>query len=161
MSFFKRLKESVSGNKESVTQKFMKGLTKTSSSFVGAMSGLFTGRSSIDEDLYEELEEILIGADVGVSTTMELVSQLRHEVKERKIKDPVELQPLLVELISNILVAGEEKSSLKLQEGLTIILFVGVNGVGKTTSIGKLAHHFKNEGESGARRRRYFPCGSN
>lgn len=146
MSFFKRLKESVSGTKESVTKKFVKGLTKTSSSFVGAMSALLTGRSQIDEDLYEELEEILIGADVGVSTTMELVSQLRNEVKERKIKDPVELHQLMIELISKILDRGRE-SAIKMQEGLTVILFVGVNGVGKTTSIGKLAHHLKNEGK--------------
>lgn len=125
----------------------MTGLTKTSSSFVSAMGGLFTGRNMIDEDLYEELEEILIGADVGVNTTMELVTGLRHEVKDKKIKDPVELQPLLVELMSKLLGEDQREHSLKLQEGLTVILFVGVNGVGKTTSIGKLAHHFKNVGK--------------
>lgn len=134
--FFKKKKENAAV-KESITQKFMKGLTKTSSSLAGAMTGLFTGYSKVDEDLYEELEEILIGADVGVTTTMELVSQLRHEVKERKIKDPAELQPLLVELIRNILIKDQEKNEIQLQDGLTIVLFVGVNGVGKTTSIGK------------------------
>jgi fused signal recognition particle receptor len=98
--------------------------------------------------LYEELEEILISADVGVTTTMELVDRLRKEVKERKIKDPAELHPLLTELIAEILGGDEARSRLNLREdGLTVILFVGVNGVGKTTTIGKLAHRFKSEGK--------------
>jgi fused signal recognition particle receptor len=148
MSFFKKLKESVSQKTDSVTQKFMTGLKKTSTQFVGAISDLFSGRSKIDEDLYEELEEILIGADVGVTTTMELVERLRSEVKERKIKDPAELQQLFMELISEMLSDKQKESKLNLnEEGLTIILFVGVNGVGKTTTIGKLAHRFKSEGK--------------
>ncbi|SEN14352.1 signal recognition particle-docking protein FtsY [Lihuaxuella thermophila] len=148
MSFFKRLKESVAKKTESVTQKFMAGLSKTSSTFVGAVNDLFKGRSKIDEDLYEELEEILIGADVGVKTTMELVERLRAEVKERKIKDPAELQPLLSEMIGEMLAGNEERNKLNINEdGLTVILFVGVNGVGKTTTIGKLAHRFKSEGK--------------
>jgi fused signal recognition particle receptor len=148
MSFFKKLKESVSKKTDSVTQKFMTGLKKTSTQFVGAISDLFSGRSKIDEDLYEELEEILIGADVGVTTTMELVERLRSEVKERKIKDPAELQQLFMELISEMLSDKQKESKLNLnEEGLTIILFVGVNGVGKTTTIGKLAHRFKSEGK--------------
>jgi fused signal recognition particle receptor len=147
MSFFKRLKESMTRKKESVTQKFVSGLGKTSASFVGAISDLFT-RSKIDEDLYEELEEILIGADIGVQTTMELTDRLRREVKERKIKEPAELKPLLMELVGEMLLADPDKSRLRLNEdGLTVFLFVGVNGVGKTTTIGKLAHRFKNEGK--------------
>ncbi|MBA4494718.1 signal recognition particle-docking protein FtsY [Paenactinomyces guangxiensis] len=148
MSFFKRLKESVASKTESVTQKFMSGLSKTSSSLVGAMNDLFTGRNKIDEELYEELEEILISADVGVKTTMDLVERLREEVKERKVKDPSELQPLLSEMIGEMLTREEQANQLTMnQEGLTVILFVGVNGVGKTTTIGKLAHHFKQEGK--------------
>ncbi|MBA4544024.1 MULTISPECIES: signal recognition particle-docking protein FtsY [Thermoactinomyces] len=148
MSFFRKLKESVSKKTDSVTQKFMTGLKKTSTQFVGAISDLFAGRSKIDEDLYEELEEILIGADVGVTTTMELTERLRSEVKERKIKEPSELQPLLMELISEMLSDKQRESKLNLNEdGLTVILFVGVNGVGKTTTIGKLAHRFKSEGK--------------
>jgi fused signal recognition particle receptor len=148
VSFFKRLKESVAKKTESVTQKFMTGLSKTSSTFVGAMNDLFKGKSKIDEDLYEELEEILIGADVGVKTTMDLVERLREEVKERKIKDPAELQPLLSEMIGEMLAGNAERNKLNINEdGLTVILFVGVNGVGKTTTIGKLAHRFKSEGK--------------
>lgn len=144
--FFRKKKES-SSIKESIAQKFIKGLNKSSSSLVGAMSGLFSGYSKIDEDLYESLEEILIGADVGVTTTMELVSQLRHEVKERKIKEPAELQPVLISLIRTILTKERKDNLLQLQDGLSVVLFVGVNGVGKTTSIGKLAHRFKNDGK--------------
>lgn len=148
MSFFKRLKESVAKKTESVTQKFMTGLSKTSSTFVGAMNDLFKGKSKIDEDLYEELEEILISADVGVKTTMDLVERLREEVKERKIKDPAELQPLLSEMIGEMLAGNAERNKLNINEdGLTVILFVGVNGVGKTTTIGKLAQRFKSEGK--------------
>ncbi|MGA8943545.1 MAG: signal recognition particle-docking protein FtsY [Thermoactinomyces sp.] len=148
MSFFQKLKESVQQKTGTVTQKFMKGLSKTSNQFVGAISDLFSRSSKIDEDLYEELEEILISADVGVKTTMDLVGHLQEEVKARKIKDPAELKSLLSEVISEILVRNEEKQHLALNEdGLTVILFVGVNGVGKTTTIGKLAYRFKNEGK--------------
>lgn len=148
MSFFKRIKENVSKKTESVTQKFMSGLSKTSHSLVGAMNDLFTGRKKIDEDLYEELEEILIGADVGVQTTMDLIERLRQLVKEKKIKDPKELQPLLSEIISEMLDHENQSAELNMnQDGMTILLFVGVNGVGKTTTIGKLAHKFKSEGK--------------
>ncbi|TCS93119.1 signal recognition particle-docking protein FtsY [Hazenella coriacea] len=148
MSFFKRIKESVSKKTESVTQKFMSGLSKTSNSFTGAMNDLFTGRKKIDEELYEELEEILITADVGVQTTMDLIERLRLQVKEKKVKDPQELQPLLSEIIADMLEYEQKDTNIKMNEdGMTILLFVGVNGVGKTTTIGKLAHKFKSEGK--------------
>ncbi|SFX05186.1 fused signal recognition particle receptor [Thermoactinomyces sp. DSM 45891] len=148
MSFFKRLKESVSKSTESVTQKFLSGLSKTSTNLVGAMGDLFRNRKKIDEDLYEELEEILISADVGVTTTMDLVERLRSEVKARKITEPTELQPLMSEMIADILEEADAGSKLRIQEdGMTVLLFVGVNGVGKTTTIGKLAHRFKQEGK--------------
>lgn len=148
MSFFRKLKDRVAKKTETVTQKFVTGLSTSRHQFVGAISNLFSGRSKIDEDLYEELEEILIGADVGVQTTMYLVERLREEVKERKIKDPVELKPLLSELIAEIFSQDEKEQGLRFNEdGLTVFLFVGVNGVGKTTTIGKLAHRFKKEGK--------------
>src|SRR5699024_9857578 len=102
MSFFKRLKESVSRTTSSVTEKFKNGLSKTSASLAGAMSSVFS-RNKIDEELYEELEDILISADVGVDTTMEIVDRLRVEVKERKLKDPEELKPLLSEILVDML----------------------------------------------------------
>ena len=145
--FFKRLKESVTKTTGSVTQKFLSGLNKTSTSLLGAMDDLVR-RGKIDEDLYEELEEILIQADVGVTTSMELVDRLRQEVKERRIKEASELQPLLAEIVAEILIDEEEVPALQLRDdGLSVILFVGVNGVGKTTTIGKLAHRLKSEGK--------------
>lgn len=147
VSFFKRLKENVSKRTESVTQKFKSGLSKTSSSLLGAMDNVFS-RSRIDEELYEELEDILIGADVGVNTTMEIVDRLREEVKAQKLKDPSRLQPLLSEILVEMLQGEEGELSMQIQaEGLTIILVVGVNGVGKTTTIGKLAHHYTQNGK--------------
>ncbi|MBN2908260.1 signal recognition particle-docking protein FtsY [Polycladomyces sp. WAk] len=148
MSFFRKLREKVSKTTESVTQKFVSGLSKTSSSLVGAMEDLILRRNKIDEELFEELEEILISADVGVSTTMELVDRLRQEVKERKIQDPAELQPLMSEILLEMMQGDGGTPSLAMNdEGLTVILFVGVNGVGKTTTIGKMAHKLKSRGK--------------
>ena len=129
MGFFSKLKE---------------GLTKTRQNFVEKIENLVTGRQKIDEELYEELEEILIQADVGVNTSMELVEAVRKKVRERKVEDPAELKDILKEEISAIL--DEGKSPLNLIEGLTVIVVVGVNGVGKTTTIGKLANWLKEEG---------------
>ncbi len=147
MSFFKKLRESISGKTEEVTQKFKEGLTKTRAAFVEKVEDLIIRRKKIDEEFYEELEEILIGADVGVNTVMELTDELRNEVRKRKIEDAADLQPILSEKLVELL-RGEQDNSLKLPEnGLAVILFVGVNGVGKTTTIGKLAHHFKQQGK--------------
>ncbi|KRF31968.1 signal recognition particle-docking protein FtsY [Paenibacillus sp. Soil787] len=147
MSFFKRLKESISSKAEAVTNKFKEGLTKTRDAFVDRVDDLFSRRKKIDEDFYEELEEILIGADVGVNTVLKLIDQLRAEVKNRKIEDPAELQPVLSEKLIELL-KGDADAGLKLNpNGLSVILFVGVNGVGKTTTIGKMAHMFKSQGK--------------
>ena len=142
MSFFKRLKESISQKTEAVTNKFKEGLTKTRDAFVERVEELITRRKKIDEEFYEELEEILIGADVGVNTVMKLIDELRTEVKKRKIEDASELQPILSEKLVDLL-RGDAQTGLRMaDEGMTVILFVGVNGVGKTTTIGKLAHKF-------------------
>ncbi len=148
MSFFKKLKETISAKTEAVTNKFKEGLTKTRSALVEKVEELVLRRKKIDEAFYEELEEILIGADVGVNTVMELIDELRAEVKKRKIEEASELQPVLSEKLVGML-RGEENPKLKMaDEGITVILFVGVNGVGKTTTIGKLAHRFKSQGKS-------------
>ncbi|THF81323.1 signal recognition particle-docking protein FtsY [Cohnella fermenti] len=150
MSFFKRLRESIASKTESITNKFKDGLAKTRDAFVGQVVDLFSRRQKIDEAFFEELEEILIGADVGVNTVMELIDDLRAEVKKRKIEDPAELQPILTEKLVGLLKGdSSEQASLKMNpNGITVILFVGVNGVGKTTTIGKLAWRFKQEGKS-------------
>ncbi|MDR6883828.1 signal recognition particle-docking protein FtsY [Bacillus sp. 3255] len=147
MSFFKRLKESISSKAEAVTNKFKEGLAKTRDVFVERVDDLFSRRKKIDEDFYEELEEILIGADVGVNTVLKLIDQLRAEVKKRKIENPAELQPILSEKLIELL-KGDADAGLNLNpNGLSVILFVGVNGVGKTTTIGKMAHMFKSQGK--------------
>jgi fused signal recognition particle receptor len=148
MSFFKKLKESIASKTEAVTNKFKEGLSKTRSAFVEKVEELVTRRKKIDEAFYEELEEILIAADVGVNTVMKLVDELREEVRKRKIEDAAELQPVLSEKIVELL-RGDEESGLRMaRDGeITVYLFVGVNGVGKTTTIGKLAHRFKQEGK--------------
>ncbi|NIK75655.1 fused signal recognition particle receptor [Paenibacillus castaneae] len=148
MSFFKKLKESIATKTEAVTNIFKEGLSKTRTAFVEKVEELITRRKKIDEQFYEELEEILIGADVGVNTVMQLIDELRVEVKKRKIEDAADLQPVLSEKLI-ALMKGDDQSDLKMaSSGITVILFVGVNGVGKTTTIGKLAHKFKSEGKS-------------
>ncbi|OBZ16852.1 signal recognition particle-docking protein FtsY [Bacillus sp. FJAT-26390] len=148
MSFFKKLKESIATKTEAVTNIFKEGLSKTRTAFVEKVEELITRRKKIDELFYEELEEILIGADVGVNTVMQLIDELRVEVKKRKIEDAADLQPILSEKLIQLM-KGDDQSGLRMApSGITVILFVGVNGVGKTTTIGKLAHKFKSEGKS-------------
>lgn len=148
MSFLKKLRERVANKTETMTEKFRHGLTKTSQSFVGKMEGLLK-RHKIDEDFYEQLEEVLIEADVGVNTVLLLVDELRETVKERKINQPNELRPVLTEKLVNLLQEDDEdEPELHMAtDGLTVFLFVGVNGVGKTTTIGKMAHKLKLEGK--------------
>ena len=117
------------------------GLSKTRQNFVERVEELLTGRRKIDEELYEQLEEVLIGADVGFNTSIELVNQLRQEVKARKISESDQLTEILKELIVKLL--GEEIPLIYSSKGPSIFLVVGVNGVGKTTTIGKLANTFR------------------
>lgn len=149
MSFFKKLKERISTQTESVTSKFMEGLDKTRAAFSEKVEDLFVRTKKIDEDFYEELEEILITADVGVNTVMDLIDELRDDVKAQRIEDPAMLKPLLSEKLVALL-SGDDEAEQQLQfaaDGLTIFLVVGVNGVGKTTTIGKLAHRLKQQGK--------------
>ena len=125
--------------------KLKAGLTKTRENFVEKIEQVFTGRKKIDEELYEELEEVLIRSDVGVTTSFDLVERLRKEVRQRKISNPSELTLILQELIVELL--GEEETLTLAKQGPSVILVVGVNGVGKTTTIGKLANWFKKDGK--------------
>lgn len=149
MSFFKKLKEKMSQQTNSVTEKFKEGLSKTRNNFSEKVNDLVSRYRKVDEDFFEELEEILIGADVGFETVMELIDELKKEVKRKNIQDPKEVQDVISEKLVAIYQNGEDESStINMQaDGLTVVLFVGVNGVGKTTTIGKLAHKYKEEGK--------------
>ncbi|MGI1821194.1 signal recognition particle-docking protein FtsY [Exiguobacterium sp. TRN 1102] len=148
MSFFKKLKEKLTTSTQEVSQKFTDGLTKTRDGFASAVNDLVYRFREVDEDFFDELEDLLIQADVGVTTTMDLVEDLKEEVKRRNLKDPVAVRDALIEVVANRLQEDESDRELNMQDGLTVILFVGVNGVGKTTTIGKLAHQLKSEGRS-------------
>lgn len=149
MSFFKKLKEKITKQTDNVTEKFKDGLAKTRDNFSNKVNDLVARYRKVDEDFFEELEEILIQADVGFETVMELVEELKLEVKRKNISDPQEVQSVISEKLVQIYESGGDSSSrLNIQsDSLTVILFVGVNGVGKTTTIGKLAYKFKSEGK--------------
>ena len=125
--------------------KLVSGLTKTRNNIVSGLNSIFTGFSHIDEDFYEELEEILIMSDIGVNTTEEILDNLRAQVKEKNIKEPMECKDLLIENIKEQMYIGQNAYDFENEK--SVILMIGVNGVGKTTSIGKLASQFKNNGK--------------
>ncbi|EPD52821.1 signal recognition particle-docking protein FtsY [Paenisporosarcina sp. HGH0030] len=152
MSFFKKMKEKLTGTSESVSisEKFKDGLSKTRNQFTSKVNDLVAKYRKVDEDFFEELEDLLLQADVGVETVMELMDALRFEVQRKNMKDTAGIQSVISEKLVEIYESGEEESNeLLIQEdGLTVILFVGVNGVGKTTTIGKLAHRLKQQGKT-------------
>lgn len=149
MGFFDKLKEKLTKQTETVTVKFKDGLTKTRQSFSEKMNDLVARYRKVDEDFFEELEEVLIQADVGFDTVLELVDELKMEVKKRNIQETSQVKEIIVEKLVDIYESADgEITSLNIQDNsLTVILFVGVNGVGKTTTIGKLAYKFKQEGK--------------
>jgi len=131
-------------------KKYEKGLTKTRKTFSQRLNELFANFRSVDEDFFEELEETLIGADVGFETSLKITDALRQEVKLRNVKKTAEVQNTIIEKMVDLYEAEgiNENNELNLQpNSLTVMLFVGVNGVGKTTSIGKLAHEYKQAGK--------------
>ena len=147
MSFFSKIfsKE----NKESLDQ----GLTKTKESFFGKLSRAIAGKNSIDSDVLDNLEEILISGDVGVKTTLKIIERIEERVKRDKYVTTNELNALLKDEVSSILLENTSNHNLidfnsPLKQKPYVILVVGVNGVGKTTTIGKMAYQFKQAGKS-------------
>lgn len=135
----------------SITQKFKAGLAKTRDSFTSKVNDLVARYRKVDEDFFEELEDLLLQADVGMDTVMELMDKLRFEVQRKNIKDTDGIQAIISEKLVEIYERGEAdliELNMQPQGELTVILFVGVNGVGKTTTIGKLAHRLKSEGKT-------------
>ena len=128
--------------------KLRERLGKTRSGLVGGVKGVIFGHARIDEEVFEELEEILIQADLGVETTMELVEHLRRKAKADRLSDPKDLLGILKEWLEEILSAGDASMSLETRHGPLVVLVAGVNGSGKTTTIGKLAARLQGEGKS-------------
>ena len=124
--------------------KLKQGLMKTKNAIVDKIDGLFKSFVRVDEDLFEELEELLISADIGVNTTMEILDELRDTVKENRIKEPEEVKNELFSILRRMI--GEHEP-LNLSTKPSVILVIGVNGVGKTTSIGKIANELKHSGK--------------
>lgn len=124
-------------------------LAKTRTSFVSKVDELFLGKKVIDDDLLDDLEEILITADLGVGTTQELVDAARQKVARNELSDPAALKKILKEKISEFIHSSDQSAELVMpDEGPFVIMVVGVNGVGKTTTIGKMAHKFVSSGQS-------------
>lgn len=126
-------------------KKLVSGLTKTRDNIVHGIDNVFSGFSKIDDDFYEELEETLIMGDLGVNTTEEIIENLKEKVKENHIKNPEECKELLINTIKEQMDLGE--NAYEFENRKSIILVIGVNGVGKTTSIGKLAAQLKAQGK--------------
>ncbi|MBO5484092.1 MAG: signal recognition particle-docking protein FtsY [Lachnospiraceae bacterium] len=133
------------GERKGFFGKLINGLTKTRNSFVSGIDSLFSGFSEIDEDFYEELEEILIMADIGVATTEKIIENLREKVKEQKIKEISVCRDLLIDSIKEQMKV--EESAYEFENRTSVVLLIGVNGVGKTTSVGKLAGQMKEQGK--------------
>ncbi|WP_010649369.1 signal recognition particle-docking protein FtsY [Oceanobacillus massiliensis] len=153
MGFMDKLKNRFKQNEETeeVSKKYQEGMKKTRNSFSGKLNDLIARYRKVDEDFFEELEEVLITADVGVTTVMDLVEELKMEVKRQNIKDTNGIKDVISEKLVEIYYGDDEPLIEKLnikEKELSVILVVGVNGVGKTTSIGKLAHQLKQQGKN-------------
>lgn len=125
--------------------RLVSGLKKTRDNIASGIDSVFAGFHSIDDDFYEELEEILIMGDIGVNTTMEIIDNLREQVKEQKIREPEECRGLLIDIIRQQMEVGETAYDFEKQK--SVVLMIGVNGVGKTTSAGKLSAQLKQDGK--------------
>lgn len=134
-----------SQKKVNLFERLKQGLTKAKQGITDKIDDVLKSYTKVDEDLLEELEEILITADVGVNTTMEIIDKLRDKIKENKITEPQDVKKELKNIVEDILT--NENTILNVEKSPTIILMVGVNGVGKTTTIGKLANRYRQEGK--------------
>ncbi len=133
--------------KKGFFDKLKKGLTKTRDNFSNKIDGIIKSYKKIDEELFEDLEEVLVTADVGINTTMKLIDNLRDRVKEEKVSDPEEVKGLLKDEIKKIMETSMLDNKLNIEPSPAVMLVVGVNGVGKTTTIGKLSNNFKKQGK--------------
>ncbi|WP_409022602.1 signal recognition particle-docking protein FtsY [Dellaglioa sp. P0083] len=152
MGIFSRIKQAFTGeeSESSEQEKYDKGLEKSRKTFGQRLNSLFANFRTVDEDFFEELEETLIEADVGFETAMKISRELQEEVKLRNVSNPDAVSAAIIEKLVDLYESegkDEDNSIAQAESGPTVILFVGVNGVGKTTTIGKLAHRYHEEGK--------------
>ena len=150
MGFFSKVKEALVGKSAKQNDKYVAGLDKSSSSFSSKINELAARYREIDESYFEELENILIMSDVGVSMVMTIVDEIKKEVRLQNIKNPQDINDIIIDKMF-VIYANDSFMTTKINyddNDLTVILMVGVNGTGKTTTIAKLAHMMKNEGKS-------------
>ena len=131
--------------KKGFFKRLVSGLTKTRDNIVSGFDSIFSGFSHIDEDFYEELEEILVMGDIGIHATEEIIENLKKKVKENHIKEPADCRELLINSIKEQMYVGD--TAYRFEEETSVVLVIGVNGVGKTTTIGKLAGKLKSQGK--------------
>lgn len=131
--------------KKGFFKRLVSGLTKTRNNIVSGFDSIFSGFSHIDDDFYEELEEILVMGDIGVRATEEIIENLKKKVKENHIKEPKDCRELLINSIKEQMYVGD--TAYRFEEETSVVLVIGVNGVGKTTTIGKLAGKLKSQGK--------------
>lgn len=131
--------------KKGFFKRLVAGLTKTRDNIVSGIDSIFSGFSSIDDDFYEEIEEILVMGDLGINATTSIIEDLKQKVKEQNIKDPSECKKLLIQSIKDQMNVGE--TAYEFERRKSVVLVIGVNGVGKTTSVGKLAGKLKDQGK--------------
>ena len=140
--------DEVESEKETIQEKYDRSLKKTRTGFGARLNAFFANFRSVDEEFFEELEELLIMSDVGVQVASNLTEELRYEARLENAKKPDALKRVIIEKLVDLYEKdGQFNEAIRFQDGLTVMLFVGVNGVGKTTSIGKLAHRYKQEGK--------------
>ena len=138
----------VAPQQETIQEKYDRSLKKTRTGFGARLNAFFANFRSVDEEFFEELEELLIMSDVGVQVASNLTEELRYEARLENAKKPDALKRVIIEKLVDLYEKdGQFNEAIRFQDGLTVMLFVGVNGVGKTTSIGKLAHKYKQEGK--------------
>ena len=128
-------------------EKLKGGLTKTRKDMSNKIENILSSHKKVDDELFEDLEEVLVTADVGAATTMELIDRLKAKVKSEKINDPMEVKELLKDEIKSLMKESVDDNVLSIEPTPAVILVVGVNGVGKTTTIGKLSYSFKKDGK--------------
>ena len=140
--------DEVEPEQETIQEKYDRSLKKTRTGFGARLNAFFANFRSVDEKFFEELEELLIMSDVGVQVASNLTEELRYEARLENAKKPDALKRVIIEKLVDLYEKdGQFNEAIRFQDGLTVLLFVGVNGVGKTTSIGKLAHRYKQEGK--------------